>query len=173
MDDNAAAKANTTAAGTQHGVSKDGDARHGLYHLRDARVLRQVVRSTLPSGRRIPIAQPGACPALRDPNKGRPSAAAPRGRWRRKCSFGACCEQPRYECGTQRVGRPSPSEKISFGSEPPVFGSMAGRKPVVSLWTRLPISPKDGRDRAGWREKSRPGPWRSGPSETVAVEMAP
>src|SRR4051812_21913383 len=43
-----------------------------------------------------------------------------------RCSFGACWQQPRYECGTQIVGNPNNSAKMSLGSEPPVFGKIAG-----------------------------------------------
>src|SRR6202790_5696239 len=49
----------------------------------------------------------------------------------RMCSLGACWEQPGYECGTQIVGRPSPSENTSLGSEPPKFGRTAGAFPVA------------------------------------------
>ena len=48
-----------------------------------------------------------------------------------RCSLGACCEQPGYECGTQIVRRLRTSEKISFGSDHPRFGTMAGGLPVV------------------------------------------
>jgi hypothetical protein len=54
----------------------------------------------------------------------RPSRAMAIGR----CSLGGW-EQPR--CGTQIVGIPSTSEKMSFGSEPPELGRIAGRAPVV------------------------------------------
>src|SRR5262249_42115580 len=47
------------------------------------------------------------------------------------CSSGACCEHAGYECGTQIVGSERTSAKQSFGSEPPRFGRIAGRTPVV------------------------------------------
>ena len=50
-----------------------------------------------------------------------------------KCSSGACCEHAGYECGTQIVGNPSTSAKQSFGSDPPRFGRIAGRVPIVAV----------------------------------------
>ena len=43
-----------------------------------------------------------------------------------RCSFGACCEHPAYECGTHTVRSPNTSVKISLGSDPPRLGSTAG-----------------------------------------------
>ena len=48
-----------------------------------------------------------------------------------RCSLGACCAQAGYEWGTQIVGRPSRSAKMSLGSEPPRLSSSAGRLPVL------------------------------------------
>ena len=42
------------------------------------------------------------------------------------CSFGACCEHPRYEWGIQIVGSPKISVKLSFGSDPARFGTRWG-----------------------------------------------
>ena len=72
MDDNAAAKANTTAAGTQHGVSKDGDARHVSSTIFETRASFDKWSGARSFWARIPIAQPGACPARPNPNIGRP-----------------------------------------------------------------------------------------------------
>src|SRR5690606_29293751 len=54
-----------------------------------------------------------------------------------KCSFGACCEQPGYECGTHIVRSPKTSVNTSFGKEPPRFGKIAGFLPLVLAmdWT--------------------------------------
>jgi hypothetical protein len=48
-----------------------------------------------------------------------------------RCSFGACCEQAAYECGTHTVGMPRMSVNTSLGSEPPRLGSMWGFCPAV------------------------------------------
>ena len=54
---------------------------------------------------------------------GQPSRTLPS-----RCSLGACCAQAGYEWGTQIVGRPSRSAKMSLGSEPP---RLAARGPLA------------------------------------------
>ena len=73
----------------------------------------------------------GASASPRSHHKPAISCSASRATLASRCSFGACCEHPAYECGIHTVGKPSTSAKTSFGSDPPTLGRIAGRRPVV------------------------------------------